>query len=230
MNIRGVLYSTLASLRPAWLAQRIKEAAGIERRVVQTREGAFYIDPVSLLGQYLLSDGVHEKEMVRVVKTILRPGDVFIDAGANEGYFSVIASRIVGKGRSIAIEPQSRLIEVIKKNAEINSVEIEVLRSAVSNKNGEAEIKLAPAVNSGSSGFMRKTRYSLPSERVKKRTLSSILNQIDVERVDLLKMDIEGHEYEAVMGSKEVFRSHRVKAIALELHTDILTEKGYSAK
>ena len=50
-----------------------------------------------------------------------------------------------------------------------------------------------------------------------------------LNHVDLLKVDIEGFEYEAVLGSPRVFQQQRVKALALELHPTILADRGKSA-
>jgi len=67
--------------------------------------------------------------MVLVVKSCLPPGGIFIDLGANEGYFSVIGSKLVGMaGRVLAFEPQSRLQPVINRNSTLNSCDnVEVL-------------------------------------------------------------------------------------------------------
>ncbi len=60
-------------------------------------------------------------------------------------------------------------------------------------------------------------------------TLQNVLDVNEIKFVDLLKVDIEGAEYEAVMGSPEVFKSGRVKAIVLEYHSDILSKRGLQA-
>ena len=60
-------------------------------------------------------------------------------------------------------------------------------------------------------------------------TLQEVLDANEIEAVDLLKVDIEGAEHEAVMGSPDVFRSGRVKAIALEYHPAILSSRGLQA-
>jgi FkbM family methyltransferase len=104
------------------------------------------------------------------------------------------------------------------------------LRRAISDENREADINLTPAVNSGASGFTRVAKYTLPSESVKVRNLSSILEQLSIEKVDLLKVDVEGHEYEVIMGAKKVFQEQTVESIALELHPKVLSKKGQSAR
>jgi hypothetical protein len=60
-------------------------------------------------------------------------------------------------------------------------------------------------------------------------TLRKLFASKRIERVDLLKMDIEGYEYEAVLGSKEVFSARKVNRIALELHPELLSRRGKNA-
>jgi hypothetical protein len=107
----------LLKLRPALLASFVARVCGLnKRRLVRTEEGTFFINPISNFGSILLA-GEYEPQMGAVLRSYLRPGDVFIDMGANEGYFSVLASSLVGPhGTVIAVEPQSRLQGVIQTN------------------------------------------------------------------------------------------------------------------
>jgi hypothetical protein len=74
--------------------------------MVSTSNGTFFINPVSNFGAAILN-GEYEPEMKRILNRYLPDGGTFIDLGANEGYFSVLASRMVGsKGRVVAILPQ----------------------------------------------------------------------------------------------------------------------------
>jgi len=72
----------------------------------------------------------------------------------------------------------------------------------------------------------RATRYRVATETVPALTLAQVLARCELDAVDLLKVDIEGFEYEAVLGSAELFRERRVRAVALELHPTILARRG----
>jgi hypothetical protein len=87
---------------------------------------------------------------------------------------------------------------------------------------------LAPNTNSGSSGLYRTTKYAVPKQEVQVLTLTSVLEYYGVDHVDLMKMDIEGFEYEAILGSPQLFQSKRIKALALELHSTILARRRKS--
>src|SRR4051812_38970298 len=119
---RLFLYQCLARVRPAPVASALKRLLRVRRRAVTTPEGTFWIDPVSNLGLELLR-GRYEPSLTEVVRRYLRPGGVFVDVGANEGYFSAIAARLVGPtGRVVAVEPQARLRPVLEENFRLNGV------------------------------------------------------------------------------------------------------------
>src|SRR3954470_828715 len=83
----------LFRVRPAPLAVAMKALLRVRRLPVTTAEGTFWLDPASSQGLCLLKNDVYEPPMLETLKSYLRPGDTFADVGANEGYFSVVASR-----------------------------------------------------------------------------------------------------------------------------------------
>jgi FkbM family methyltransferase len=99
----------------------------------------------------------------------------------------------------------------------------------VTDDDASATLYLTPDTIAERSGLMPTTRYQNPTETVKTITLASLLTAKKVGRVDLLRIDIEGYEYEAVLGSKDVFLKKIPRRIALELHPDLLAERGKSA-
>ena len=221
-------YKLVRRTRPAFVAAGLRSALGIGRIEVACAGCRFEVDPCSHLGFKILSRGSYEPGMISVLQTWLPEGGVFADVGANEGFFSVLAARHVGpSGRVLAVEPQQRLAPVIQHNLELNGLaNVTLDHHALSDQPGSASFFLAPGSNTGSSGLSRSTRYSVPTQQVELITLQQLLDAADLARVDLMKMDIEGFEYEAVLGSREVFTSHRVRAFALELHETILARRG----
>jgi len=225
------LGALLMRIRPAPLASVLKELLCVRRIVVETPECTLWLDPASEFGQRLLTLGYYEPETSVVLKQILRPGGTFADVGANEGYFSLIASRIVGAGgRVLAVEPQKRLQEVLRRNFDLNGASnATIAAAAVSDAKGAAELNLAASMNTGSSSLMRRTRYRPRQETVPTETLAEIARQAGIGRIDLLKMDIEGWEYEAILGSRSLFEEGRVRAIVIEIHADHLRARGLEA-
>ena len=215
-------------VRPAFLAAWLKRLLGVRRKAVKVSEGSFWVDPVSQFAINLVSSHGYEPEMGETLQRYLQPGGTFVDIGANEGFFTVQASRIVGpSGRVLAVEPQGRLQEVILKNLELNGLRnVTLVRSAVSDRQGEAELHISPSTNTGSTGLSQSTRYRVPHEAVPVNTLEGILNQHGIEKVDLMKMDIEGFEYEALTGAEKLLKSKRIRALALEMHPELMRGRG----
>lgn len=218
----------LMRIRPAFVASALKRLLRLRRRLYRTADGVFWIDPVSQFGAALTAPCGYEPDMAATLQRWLRPGAVFVDVGANEGYFTVLGAQQVGaQGRVLAIEPQARLWPVIERNLALNGCShVPLCRVAVGDRHGEAELHVSPDTNTGSTGLVRATRYRVPTVQVPLLPLRAVLEQHGVEQVDLLKMDIEGFEYEAILGSPELFRSGRIRALALELHPPAMTTRG----
>lgn len=223
------LHFIIYKLRPAPLASFIKKIFFIRRRNLQSESGIFFADPVSHFAQNLYLKEGYEPELRKCLEAELVPGMTFVDIGANEGFFSVVAAnKIKPNGRLIAVEPQSRLHGVIAKNLELNQLleNAIVMRCALSDTVCTSKINLAPDVNTGASGLQNPFRYRVKTEICPVLTLSKLLESFNLEKVDLMKIDIEGFEYEAILGSKDVFLSHKVSKIALELHPWLLKKRG----
>ena len=227
MNYPRWSASLLLRMRPAVLGQYVKKVLGWRRQVATVPEGRFWVDLASNFGLRVTSPNGYEPETARALTSLLLPGMVFVDLGANEGYFSVLASRLVGRtGRVFAIEPQSRLTQVVLRNLELNdATNVRLVDIAISDAAGVAEFNLAPDTNSGSSGLARATRYANPTQSVRTLTLGGFMDEYALASVDVMKIDIEGFEYEAVLGSADVFRRQRVRHLLIEIHEELLGKR-----
>lgn len=224
------LYRILARVRPSFIASFLKTFLSIGRLVVPTRNGKFFVDPISNFGNTIITGADYEPAMIAALESILKDGDVFLDVGANEGYFSILASKLVGpKGRVISVEPQSRLQNILRRNISENSAHnVHVIQKAISDTGGQTTLSLTPDMNTGSSGLFRSTKYMIPTEVVPQSTLSELIDLLGTERIRLAKMDIEGSEYEAILGSPGLFKRDVIENIALEMHPTILKRRGKS--
>lgn len=227
-----LLQVVLMRLRPAPIATALKRILRVRRVTVTTLQGRFCVDPVSIMGIALTRGGTYESGMIATLNASLTHGSTFVDLGANEGYFTVIGAGLCGPtGRVVAIEPQERLLPIISKNLHLNSLlNTIVVNAAITDRPGQVTLHLTSNTNSGGSGLHRHTKYPLPTQEVAAMTLEQLLDVQGVKVVDLLKVDIEGSEYEALLGSPRLFQECRIKALALELHPTILADRGKDAE
>jgi FkbM family methyltransferase len=143
-----------------------------------------------------------ENPEYRVLKSLLSAGGTFIDVGANFGTFSLLASRMVGaNGRVIAIEPQTRLVAMIRESASLSGVNnCEVMQLALGNEQKTLDL-IVPSDDSGRAGFYQgfSGRHKHNTERVNVVTLDSL----DLGSVSLIKIDVEGSELSVIVGAAD---------------------------
>jgi FkbM family methyltransferase len=222
-------------IRPVELALLVKKVSCIRRYNYQFKEHVFFIDPVSDFGVRIVNDEHYEQETTHAILAVLEEGDVFVDLGANEGFFSVLASKKVGeRGRVISIEPQERLWSVLMKNYfNNNCMNCTLAPYAISNREGETEINLYPSINTGASSI-KSTHNSFlkgitrQKQTIKQVTLDHLFESYALQEVKLLKIDIEGFELFALMSGREILKQGKVKNILIETHPEILKSLGQS--
>jgi len=229
--ISVALYSLLLRVRPNQLAEFLKKLLRVQRRCLPIATGhLFWTDPASVFGLHLLGNRVYEQGMTRLLQSLLRPADTFVDIGGNEGYFSVLASSAVPFGVVHCIEPQSRLQEVIRKNVQLNSCSQVITHPvAITDKDGTITLFLRPSTNTGASSLFRYWRLGSKTERVSCCTLDSFFEAAALKEVRLMKVDCEGAEHLVILGARGVLRQRKIQFIAMEYHPTICGTENCTA-
>lgn len=220
-------------IRPIELASIIKRVLRINRKYFLISGNYWYLDPVSNFGLRLLKEKHYEPEITDRILNKLQEGDVFVDLGANEGYYSILASKKVGRnGMVYCIEPQERLWGVILKNINKNNCyNIDILPYAVSEKREEVSITLSPTINSGSSTIVNEKRRKFwKRQRLNCTTLDELFYLNDFLVIKLMKVDIEGYEFFALKGAVKLLEKKMIKNIVIEFHPLQLSELQQSAQ
>jgi FkbM family methyltransferase len=140
---------------------------------------------------------------------LLQPGDLFVDLGANGGAYTVLASA-EKKAYTISIEAAPDIFKGLQKNLTVNHIEplVEAWNVAASNIDGFLPFTTA---DHATNRVMYEDRPDII--QIEARTLDTILNG----RVPLLiKMDIEGHEHNALLGAHQILSSAGCEALVLE--------------
>lgn len=174
----------------------------------------------------LFKRGIREKLLTIVVKNELNEGDVVLDIGANLGYYALIEAGIVGNmGKVYAIEPNPKNFKILKKNIAVNNLPkiIEPLELAISNKKGTSRLFLTKFSNHHTMAKIESNKY-VGSINVKTCTIDYLLKK--KRKVDLIRMDIEGYECEAIDGAIKTLSKakHPIKLI-IEIHNRYYNEK-----
>lgn len=204
-----------------------------ERKIVDVEGLRIFIDPTSHLGHEILSTGSYERETVRIFREQIRPGDIVLDIGANEGFFSALAADLTGEdGLVLAVEPQSRLMDVLEINLALNSRgPVRIVKNVVGESDSEVfKIALFPMSNTGASSVVRKYRLGSNSEDVAGITPATIMEQAGVDRFDFVKIDVEGFEPEVVRAMAPLLDRKVVRTILLDYHRAILEARGVAAE
>jgi FkbM family methyltransferase len=156
----------------------------------------------------------------RVILDNLATGSVFVDIGANIGYYSLLAHRKVGfSGRVLAFEPNPNVVERFKANVLLNSAErIELFETALSDREGEVDLYCPIGETHGevsirNLGWQEGSCHML---RAKVTRLDDILPK-NIQKIDLIKIDVEGAENLIIAGGIETIRKFKPRII-LELN------------
>jgi FkbM family methyltransferase len=168
--------------------------------------------------------GVYEPHVTAVVKEVLRPGDTFVDVGANIGYFAALGAHLVGPtGHVVAIEPMDKNVQLISATVWRNRfANVEVLPYAAS-----ASARIVPMVTGPRTSNGEVVRADpngrVPALFAQARRLDDMLR--DLDRLDLIKFDIEGHELLAWRGFAEGIVRHR-PLVLTEFHPKCMRENA----
>jgi len=155
--------------------------------------------------------GSYEWEMQKGMAREIKPGTTFYDIGANVGFYSLLASELVGSGRVYAMEPLAANIAYLRRHLELNRVHnVEVMEMAISDEVGKLAFEPEGTRAMGRIG-------TGGSALVESSTLNFLLEEGRIAPPDCIKMDIEGAEYRALGAARECFARYRPK-LFLALH------------
>jgi FkbM family methyltransferase len=180
---------------------RTRGEADIEAQLVVDDRTLLVARPGQFSAVWTIYDGIYEWEELQFCFRYLRPGDHFVDVGANVGVFSsLVGTRLPGV-RITAVEPFPPIREFLERNLALNNLDVRVVESAVGAEPGEATFeilerdvlnRLAPdgAVIPASKGI-----------RVAVQTLDEILGNSSPA---LIKIDVEGTELNVLRGARRL--------------------------
>lgn len=178
----------------------------------------------NIFGSFAICDFFHKNVMAS-------KGDTVFDIGANIGTVSLVLSQIVGEaGRVFAFEPVT--VDVLQHNVKINkATNVEVIPSAVSNICGHTEIEIADRFLGSSITHEQSAHDRSPQlhMNVPVTTLDDFCARNKIDRVDFIKMNIEGAEEMALRGAKHTIMKDHPKWSVASNHIDHKGQRQHPA-
>jgi FkbM family methyltransferase len=174
---------------------------------VRTEDGdVFDCHPPDLIQLYLWVFGIWEPDLTHFIRRRLKPGDLFVDVGANIGYFSVVAARAVGdSGKVVAVEASPRVFQDLQQTLRENgcSSTVRTVNVAATAKAGSIPVYAGPAHNTGLTSTVERWGRRQQAT-VEALPLDDILTAEEMSRVRVLKIDVEGGEDQVLAGMARV--------------------------
>jgi len=193
--------------------------------------------PGSIIGTELVRKGIYDLVLTEGLFRLTDPGDVCVDVGANVGYTtSLLATRAGTDGHVVSFEPAPDVFALLTRNVAswrgARVASIDARQAALSNAEREV-VLITPAAHGGDSSgrTLEHTDATLDAIRVP----CSTLDRAGFDRIDLLKIDVEGHEDAVLEGCRKLLEDRAIRDLVFEEHatpptraTDRLATAGYT--
>lgn len=143
--------------------------------------------------------GTYELEKQKLFYTVLKPGQVIYDLGAHVGFYTLLSAKVVGtEGKVFSFEPVERNLYFLRKHIMLNQLfNVTILPYAVGNAQGFRRFYVT---NSGFSEGKLSDQGNLTVEVIR---LDDLMSNTRYPLPDVMKIDIEGSEYEALVGAEK---------------------------
>ena len=180
----------------SWLLKRKNKEQPID---INYHDVKFRIYPHNntIESKMFISSRLREGKELGIIQNYVKNGGIFLDIGANIGYYSLMAAKF-GAKKVIGIEPNPIVLDRFKENIKFNKFDkqIKTFQVGVGEKRETKELRLSH-IDMGSSSIVN-TKLNSDKVKIKILPLSEILKKEGVSKVDVLKIDIEGFEDKAL--------------------------------
>lgn len=170
---------------------------------------------------WVFVNGYHRDGTVRLSRKLIREGDTVVDVGANIGLWVMGAAKRAGEsGKVHAIEPIPDNYSRLVSNLELNGLgSVETAKIAIADRSGRSTMFRPDYDNSGHPTLARREGVEHPIE-VEALTLDEYCSRSGIEKLDFLKVDVEGAELLVFRGAKETLSTERAPAILFEVNEE----------
>jgi FkbM family methyltransferase len=203
------------------------------------RSGArIVIEQNDIVSRIFFLKGKYEARVGGAISRLLGPGMTFVDAGANIGLFSLLASKIVGhQGQIHCFEPDPRNFRRLLTNIRLSKASnITANKIALTDQEGYVDLRMVEddgwgrfsSLGQPAPGVLMPRRAAkFVTERVRCSTLSQYAAEKGIRRIHLVKLDVEGSELLALRGGQELLGRKDAPALICEFNAKTLPSLGY---
>ncbi|MEZ4722849.1 MAG: FkbM family methyltransferase [Flavobacteriales bacterium] len=185
-------------------------------------EELFYFDPLTDIGDQLFFIGAFEKAEIEVCNQLISAPFVVMDIGGNIGYHSVHFAKLAVNGNVIVFEPSADTRKILEQNVRpYSNVKIESL--ALSSTEGEAIFNIA-SDNAYSGLKDTKVKTIIRTEMVRTTTLDAYVLDNNLDKIDFIKIDVEGFEFFVLQGMEVTLKKLR-PTLFLEISSNLNQSK-----
>jgi FkbM family methyltransferase len=207
---------------------RVTPHAGL-RHVRVAGSYAMSLDLANVIHRQIFM-GCFANAMTRWAKALLRPGGSFLDVGAHAGYLSLIAAdRVGGDGRVIAVEPNPEVFATLRAHLAANAIaHVEACHWGLAECNGSLSLHVPHAGSGRDYNATLLPRPGWTPVEIPVRRLDDCLDDWGAERIDLMKIDVEGAEPRVLAGGTVHLARGTVRHAMIEINGPRLVEAGSS--
>jgi FkbM family methyltransferase len=192
---------------------------------VRTTDGfTINIFPNELIGRHIYLTGEFDRSTVEVLLKLSKPGDVLLDIGANIGYVSACFLQKVPQSKAIAVEPQSQIVELLQSNLKpFGDERYKVFPVGISDLDTSGWMEICDW-NRGASKVVDKQNSR--TVEIQLWSAQRLFASLQDEKIDLIKIDVEGYEETVLKACQAEFNRLRPRAIFFEDHTQSSAPDG----
>ncbi len=221
------LFLSLPEFRDIQVRQH---AARTKLALIELADFKIYVstqDP--LIGRSIVETKRYEPDVTAVLTRILKPGMVFVDIGANIGYLSFVAARAIGnQGKVFSFEPNQFNCNLLEMSARINGFENVIIYPFAVADTNRSVIYDDQMGNGTISDFDAERAFVAGRTIARAVSLDYILR--DEVAIDVIKLDIEGAEYFALQGARELLAKRRPVIVSEFSPPQLKSVSGVSGK
>ena len=188
------------------------------------------LTPIELLQAHLYLFSTYELPTTRFITRFLQKDSIVVDIGANIGYVTMFCAKILeNSGAVYAFEPQAENYKLLQQHIELNNFQnIVPQKFAVTSTPTTLRLYLATDNHGAHSTIFNADVMTENYEEVQGLTLDSFVEEKRFSKLDLVKIDVEGAEFEVLQGMQNVMRSFR-PVIIVELNEMLQQQRGMSS-